>query len=208
MALSAPGRPSGEEVVLAAGAPDGAEAEVLDLAEVGLTADDAAADVEVIHDQAVEATSMSDATPVSSAAKATSTSKKRATRTATTTSKARATTPKPTTATTAAKVVIARAAAPPPTSPPTTAPPPTPAPVAGGDEVWDRLAMCESGNTNDHDAPYYGYWQFSEETWHAVGETGLPDEFSRTRQLAAAKRLQAARGWAPWPECARRLGLL
>jgi len=67
--------------------------------------------------------------------------------------------------------------------------------------------MCESGNTNDHGAPYYGYWQFSAGTWLAVGEIGLPDQFSRERQLAAAKRLQARSGWGQWPACSRKLGL-
>ncbi len=69
------------------------------------------------------------------------------------------------------------------------------------------MAVCESGNTNDHGAPYYGYWQFSASTWISLGETGLPDQFSREHQLAAAKRLHAARGWSPWPDCSRRLGL-
>ena len=100
---------------------------------------------------------------------------------------------------------------PPPPPPPAPAPPPPkppspPAPTAAS-SAWDRLAQCESGNTNDPGAPYYGYWQFSAATWHSVGETGLPDEYSRQHQLAAAMRLHAVRGWAPWPDCARRLGL-
>ncbi|MEO5679246.1 MAG: transglycosylase family protein [Acidimicrobiales bacterium] len=106
------------------------------------------------------------------------------------------------------KVAAAAAPAPPPTAVPT--PPPTtapPAPPSAADLVWNRLAVCESGNTNDGGAPYYGYWQFSAGTWHSVGEPGLPSDFSRERQLAAAKRLQAAQGWTPWPDCSRRLGL-
>ena len=67
--------------------------------------------------------------------------------------------------------------------------------------------MCESGNTNDPGAPYYGYWQFSAETWRSMGQTGLPHEFSRAHQLVVAKRLHALRGWAPWPTCSRKLGL-
>jgi len=83
-----------------------------------------------------------------------------------------------------------------------------PALSASSDAVWDRLAQCESGNTNDHDAPYYGYWQFSEATWLGLGQVGLPDDHSREQQLVVAKRLQAMRGWSPWPGCARSLGLL
>ena len=67
--------------------------------------------------------------------------------------------------------------------------------------------MCESGNTNDPGAPYYGFFQFSAGTWLSMGETGLPDQFSRQHQLVVAKRLQAASGWGPWPACSRKLGL-
>lgn len=92
----------------------------------------------------------------------------------------------------------------------TTRPPATAAPStsSSSDAVWDRLAQCESGNTNDPGAPYYGYWQFDEATWLGMGQTGLPNDHSRAQQLVVAKRLHAMRGWAPWPGCARALGLL
>jgi len=108
---------------------------------------------------------------------------------------------------------IVASAATAPTSPPSSLPPPRPtqppagAPALGGDGVWDRLAECESSNTNDLNAPYYGYWQIDAGTWHGLGEPGLPNEQSRAYQLAAAKRLQAARGWTPWPACSASLGL-
>lgn len=73
--------------------------------------------------------------------------------------------------------------------------------------VWDRLAVCESGNTNNGGAPYYGYWQFDARTWRGMGQTGLPNQFSREHQLEVAKKLQAKRGWNPWPGCANKLGL-
>ena len=116
-----------------------------------------------------------------------------------------ATTARPATVTAAAVVRVApttAATAAPPPPPPTRPPAPS-----SSDLAWDRLAVCESGNTNDHGAPYYGYWQFSAGTWWSVGETGLPDQYSRAHQLAAAKRLHALRGWSPWPSCSRRLGL-
>ncbi len=110
---------------------------------------------------------------------------------------------------TTAKRAPATTAAPPP-RPTTTRPPAaaSPAPSSGSDAVWDRLAQCESGNTNDHDAPYYGYWQFDEATWLGLGQVGLPDDYSRAQQLVVAKRLRAISGWSPWPGCARSLGLL
>ncbi len=80
-------------------------------------------------------------------------------------------------------------------------------PTPAGGSVWDRLAQCESGNTNDGSGPYYGYWQFSADTWLNMGESGLPNDFSRDHQLSVAQRLQATSGWGAWPACSARLGL-
>ncbi len=72
-----------------------------------------------------------------------------------------------------------------------------------------RLAACESGgnysiNTGNG---YYGAYQFDLSTWRSVGMSGRPDLASRSTQDEAARRLQAARGWSPWPACSRKLGL-
>jgi resuscitation-promoting factor RpfA len=72
-----------------------------------------------------------------------------------------------------------------------------------------RLRQCESSgnyaiNTGNG---YYGAYQFSVGTWQSLGYAGLPSKASPATQDAAARRLQAARGWAPWPGCARKLGL-
>jgi hypothetical protein len=69
--------------------------------------------------------------------------------------------------------------------------------------------MCESGgdysiNTGNG---FYGAYQFSEQTWLGMGMTGLPSNAAPAVQDAAAERLQAARGWEPWPACAARLDL-
>lgn len=77
--------------------------------------------------------------------------------------------------------------------------------------VWQRLAMCESSNNptaHSKDGLYHGLYQFSLETWHWLALKGDPHDASPAAQLAAAKRLQAMRGWTPWPKCAKRLGLL
>lgn len=79
------------------------------------------------------------------------------------------------------------------------------APVGG--DIWAALARCESGNTNDLGAPYYGYFQFSPATWRSVGGTGLPSDHDYGTQLAFAQKLQARSGWLQWPACARKLGL-
>lgn len=84
----------------------------------------------------------------------------------------------------------------------------TPVPVAQGD-VWRRLANCESSSGRDSaSGKYHGFFQWDLQTWHGQGETGDPHTYSYEYQLAVAKRLQAARGWSPWPTCARKLGLL
>lgn len=74
-------------------------------------------------------------------------------------------------------------------------------------DVWERLAWCESRNTNNGGAPYYGYYQFDKKTWQSVGGEGMPNEFSKEKQTELAKKLQAKRGWKPWPGCSRKLRL-
>jgi hypothetical protein len=72
-----------------------------------------------------------------------------------------------------------------------------------------RLRVCESNNryTTNTGNGYYGAYQFSLQTWRGMGLTGLPSDASPAAQDAAAQKLQAARGWQPWPGCSRKLGL-
>lgn len=79
----------------------------------------------------------------------------------------------------------------------------TKAPDVSGDDVWIRLARCESGMRNDQGAPYYGYFQFSAQTWRGVGGSGLPNDHPYEVQLELAKKLQARSGWGQWPHCSR-----
>ena len=78
-----------------------------------------------------------------------------------------------------------------------------------GDDVWAKLAQCESGgnpaaNTGNG---FYGMYQFTLETWQALGGTGYPYEADAATQTAMAKKLQAQSGWGQWPGCAGKLGL-
>ncbi len=76
--------------------------------------------------------------------------------------------------------------------------------------VWADLAQCESGGnpaTNTGNG-YYGLYQFSAQTWQAMGGSGLPSENSAAEQTRIAKKLQAQSGWGQWPACAAKLGLL
>jgi hypothetical protein len=84
----------------------------------------------------------------------------------------------------------------------------TPAEAASASD-FARLRMCESGgnyaiNTGNG---YYGAYQFDLRTWRGLGYSGRPSDARPATQDVAAERLQAARGWQPWPACARKLGL-
>jgi len=81
---------------------------------------------------------------------------------------------------------------------------------SGGGTVWDRLAQCESGgnwsiNTGNG---YYGGLQFLPSTWRSAGGSGMPHHASREEQIRVAENLRDSQGFRPWPQCARRLGLL
>jgi resuscitation-promoting factor RpfB len=79
--------------------------------------------------------------------------------------------------------------------------------VPGADGLnWTALARCESGG-NPHavnPAGYYGLYQFSRSTWHAVGGSGLPSQASSAEQLYRAKLLYRRGGAAQWG-CGRHL---
>ena len=88
--------------------------------------------------------------------------------------------------------------------------PPPPPPPAEDDSVWDRLAQCESGGNWHLDGAYDGGLQFHPDTWNRWKPSGYPAyayQASREQQIVVGKRLHAARGWSPWPACARKLGL-
>ena len=81
-------------------------------------------------------------------------------------------------------------------------------PVAFNADVWARLARCESGGNPravGGRGRFFGAFQFTLRSWHAVGMTGNPIDYPYADQLAAAQRLQAKSGWRNWPVCARRI---
>lgn len=74
---------------------------------------------------------------------------------------------------------------------------------------FSRLRQCESGgdysiNTGNG---FYGAYQFDAQTWRGLGYPGLPSAAAPATQDDAAIRLQAVRGWSPWPACSAALGL-
>lgn len=84
--------------------------------------------------------------------------------------------------------------------------------VVPSGSVWDGLAQCESGgnwaiNTGNG---FYGGLQFDYNTWLNNGGGAYAeraDLATRDQQIAIASKVQAARGWSPWPACASKLGL-
>lgn len=91
--------------------------------------------------------------------------------------------------------------------------PPETVPVVPNGSVWDSLAGCESGGNwaiNSGNG-FYGGVQFDRGTWLSNGGgtyAPLPSSASREQQIAVASKVQAARGFSPWPTCAGKLGLL
>lgn len=78
------------------------------------------------------------------------------------------------------------------------------------DDPWAALARCESGGNPravDRAGLHFGLFQFDSGTWRGNGGVGNPTDATADEQLRVAKLLQARRGWAPWPECSRKLGL-
>jgi len=68
----------------------------------------------------------------------------------------------------------------------------------------ERIAQCESGGNPRAVSPggtYRGKYQFSRETWSAMGGHGDPARASESEQDRRALVLYRARGASPWPAC-------
>lgn len=118
------------------------------------------------------------------------------------------TTTSTTTTTTTSTTTTTTTTAPKPTAPvATTAKPIVP---AVGDEIYLKLAQCESGDpTYNGSSGYDGAFQFLPSTWNSMN-TGYAFAYQAPFdvQLDAAKRLIARSGWGQFPACARKLGML
>jgi hypothetical protein len=67
------------------------------------------------------------------------------------------------------------------------------------------IAACESGGNpaTDTGNGFYGKYQFTLETWAAVGGTGNPAQASEAEQDRRATILYEQSGPSPWPVCGR-----
>lgn len=91
------------------------------------------------------------------------------------------------------------------TAAPTTAAAPT-APATGStaSPELEAIAACESGgdpSAVSADGQYHGKYQFSTETWAAVGGSGDPAAASEAEQDMRAQMLYSQQGTSPWPVC-------
>ena len=71
--------------------------------------------------------------------------------------------------------------------------------------VLRRIADCESGGNPRAVSPngmYRGKYQFSRETWRAIGGTGDPAAAPESVQDRLALKLYRREGTSPWPNCA------
>lgn len=94
--------------------------------------------------------------------------------------------------------------------------PPAPSTSVGEAEqagtAWDRLAHCESRgqwhiNTGNG---YFGGLQENAQFWASYGNPAYarPDLAPKAEQIkAAVKARDGGRGYSPWPQCAKELGL-
>jgi peptidoglycan hydrolase-like protein with peptidoglycan-binding domain len=74
--------------------------------------------------------------------------------------------------------------------------------------VMARIAQCESGGNPtavSASGQYRGKYQFSVETWEALGGTGDPAAAPENVQDTYAAQLYSQRGLAPWPACAEQV---
>ncbi len=71
--------------------------------------------------------------------------------------------------------------------------------------VMEAIAACESGGNpaTDTGNGFYGKYQFTLETWNAVGGSGNPAQASEAEQDRRAEMLYAQSGSSPWPVCGR-----
>jgi hypothetical protein len=100
---------------------------------------------------------------------------------------------------------------------------PEPEPTADDrDDVWGRLADCESGfrdnggnvipNSRRWDFAsgfFEGGLQFHPTTWEEFRDPSMPGHAGQAtpeQQIAVAERVLAAQGWGAWPLCSKRVG--
>jgi LysM repeat protein len=80
---------------------------------------------------------------------------------------------------------------------------------AASDNVWDRVAQCESGGnwTINTGNGFQGGLQFTQSTWRSFGGSAFAssaNRATRSEQIAVAEKVLAGQGWGAWPVCSRK----
>lgn len=90
------------------------------------------------------------------------------------------------------------------------APQANPVVIVPSDDAWGQLRQCEAGGNYARNSGngYYGAYQFDIGTWGGYGGYARADLAPPAIQDEKARQTQSARGWYPWPACARKLGLI
>jgi hypothetical protein len=82
---------------------------------------------------------------------------------------------------------------------------------AAPDNVWDRVAQCESGGNWGISTGngFQGGLQFTQSTWRSFGGSqfaSTANRASREEQIVIAEKVLAGQGWNAWPVCSRKAG--
>jgi resuscitation-promoting factor RpfA len=82
---------------------------------------------------------------------------------------------------------------------------------AAPDNVWDRVAQCESGGNWGISTGngFQGGLQFTQSTWRSFGGAqfaSTANRASREEQIVVAEKVLAGQGWNAWPVCSRKAG--
>jgi hypothetical protein len=75
---------------------------------------------------------------------------------------------------------------------------------SSGNATLEQIALCESGGDPTAVSPdglYRGKYQFSRETWAALGGSGDPAAAPESVQDEMAAQLLARSGTSSWPSC-------
>lgn len=88
--------------------------------------------------------------------------------------------------------------------------PTNPVVIVPSGDAWGQLRQCEAGGNYARNSGngYYGAYQFDIGTWGGYGGYTRADLAPPAVQDEKARQTQSARGWYPWPACARKLGLI
>lgn len=74
---------------------------------------------------------------------------------------------------------------------------------------WSCISSNESQDQNLNTGNgFYGYFQFSLQSWNGIGMKGYPNQYPLKVQLNAAKKLEALQGWqSAFPNSSAECGL-